>query len=66
MRALNAWFCNRVNDLFAEYLKNVGGDDDDGLDAWTARMIRAIYEDWKDEKLTDAEFAHLVDNIMCY
>ena len=66
MRLLKTSFCDQIMELFKQYMQQVPGDDDSNLDLWTKHMIHAVYEDWKDEKLTDAEFAHLVDNIMCY
>ena len=80
MRLLTKEFCGRIESLFQKYTSNVeneiergrkvyGRQEDDPdflMSLWTKRMIHAVYDDWKDEKLTDTEFAHLVDNIMCY
>jgi len=62
MRPLNPGFCGLVNDMFKKYEQQVDGSHPD---LWTKRMIQAVYDDWKHEKLSDAEFAHLIDNIMC-
>lgn len=80
MRTLTQEFCERTSSLFKKYKANVNGDLERGLkiygtqesdpdflmSLWTKRMIHAVYDDWKDQKLTDSEFAHLVDQIMCY
>lgn len=80
MRFMTQELCERISSLFKKYQANVKdelergskiygtqeSDPDFLMSLWTKRMIHAVYEDWKDEKLTDSEFAHLVDNIMCY
>lgn len=68
MRTLSESFCKRIHELIEKYTKenseviSWSGNED----RWTKRMIKLVHEDWKDEKLTDVEFAHLVDNILCY
>jgi len=80
MRTLTNEFIERVSKLFKKYKANIDGDIERGwkiygrpeddpdflMSLWTKRMIHAVYDDWKEERLTNDEFAHLVDNILCY
>jgi hypothetical protein len=62
-------FSKHMMTLFREYHKRccLGlKEEDPEHNSWVVFMIELFHEDWKEGKISDREFAHLVDNALCY